>query len=166
MARAVKKAIDRREPLQVEYRILRLDGSIRTLQVEAGIISDRAAGPKMIGITQDITERKQREEAQSRLAAIVESAEDAIISTGSNRKIMSWNSGAEDLFGYAAEEAIGQPISLIHPKGEGKVIRSIDQRLEKGERVVFLDTVRVAKMVNGLTFPSGALQSKTTRVKS
>ena len=64
----------------------------------------------------DITARKQAEGERTRLAAIVESSEDAIISTALNSVITSWNAGAERLFGYMAQEAIGQPVTLIIPR--------------------------------------------------
>ena len=67
---------------------------------------------------EDITERKMAEEAQGRLAAIVESAEDAIIGEDLNGIIQTWNVGAENIFGYKAEEVIGKPISLLIPLGQ------------------------------------------------
>ncbi len=65
----------------------------------------------------DISERKRREEAQARLAAIVESSQDAIIGHAFDGAITSWNSGAEAIFGYTAAEAIGKPFSILDPRG-------------------------------------------------
>ena len=64
-----------------------------------------------------ITERKKAEEVQSRLAAIVDSAEDAIIGKDLDGIIQTWNVGAENIFGYKAEEVIGKPVSLLIPPG-------------------------------------------------
>ena len=70
------------------------------------------------GCSADITERKQAEDAMGQLVAIIESSDDAIYSNDLDDVIMSWNKGAEKLFGYAAEEVIGKSImivlSLIH----------------------------------------------------
>ena len=63
----------------------------------------------------DITERKQSEEATRRLAAIVESSDDAIISKDLNGIIASWNDSARRIFGYNAEEAIGKSITILIP---------------------------------------------------
>ena len=72
---------------------------------------------RSVGMVHDITERKQAEEAQGRLAAIVSSAEEAIIGKDLNGIIETWNVGAENIFGYKAEEVIGKPVSLLIPPG-------------------------------------------------
>ena len=84
-------------------------------------------------------------EAQSLLAAIVASSHDAIISKTLDGKITSWNKGAELLFGYSAQEAIGQSIHLIVPPEGREQVSDILDRIRHGERVDHLDVVRIRK---------------------
>ena len=88
---------------------------------------------------------ENRIEAQSLLAAIVASSEDAIISKTLDGIITSWNKGAEHLFGWTAEEAIGQSIHLIVPADLRDQERDILERLRRGERVEHLDVERLRK---------------------
>ena len=94
---------------------------------------------------QDITDRKDAETARARLAAVVESADDAVISKDLNGVITSWNLGAERLFGYAAREAIGQPISMLIPPDRLDEEPSILERIRRGQRIEHYETVRRRK---------------------
>ena len=93
----------------------------------------------------DITERKQAEEARARLAAIVESSDDAIVSKDLNGIIMTWNKGAERLFGYTAQEAIGQSITMLIPPERSDEETGILERIRRGESVEHYETVRRRK---------------------
>jgi len=84
-------------------------------------------------------------QATSLLAAIVDSSDDAIISKTLNGIITSWNKSAERTFGYAAEEAIGKPITLIIPKDRLEEEKHIIRQLKRGKRVDHFETVRVRK---------------------
>jgi PAS domain S-box-containing protein len=96
-------------------------------------------------VFRDITERKRAEETRARLAAIVESSQDAIISKSLDGTIRTWNSGAERLFGYSRDEAVGQPITLIIPEDRLEEERTILDSICRGERVETLETVRISK---------------------
>ncbi len=85
------------------------------------------------------------QEASKKLAAIVSTSDDAIISKNLDGVILSWNAGAERLFGYTAEEAIGKPITLIIPADHLNEEPRIIERLRKGERVDHFETVRKRK---------------------
>ncbi len=93
----------------------------------------------------DVTERRRGDEARARLAAVVESSEDAIISKNLDGIVTSWNAGAERLFGYRAEEMIGQPITRIIPPDREEEGKDILRRVRRGEPVDHLDTVRVTR---------------------
>jgi len=129
-----------------EILIERPDGQRLTAMAHASPVIDESG--RLLGgvnILVDITDRKRAEESQALLAAIVESSDDAIISKTLEGRILSWNAGAERLFGYTAPEAIGQPISLIIPPEmldeEGMIL----ERLRGGERVEHFETVRMSK---------------------
>jgi PAS domain S-box-containing protein len=93
----------------------------------------------------DITARKAAELAAQHLAAVVESSADAIISKDLTGVITSWNRGAELLFGYTAEEMIGQPITLLFPADRLHEEVEIVSRIRRGERVDPYDSVRRRK---------------------
>jgi PAS domain S-box-containing protein len=79
------------------------------------------------------------------LIAIVDSSDDAIISKNLNSVIMSWNKGAEKIFGYTAEEAVGRSITMLIPEGRANEEPAILERIRKGERIDHYETVRLAK---------------------
>lgn len=88
---------------------------------------------------------KNNHDAAPWLAAVVESSDDAIISKDLNGVIRSWNAGAQRLFGFAPEEAVGQPITIIIPPELLDEEKQILKRLRNGERIVHFETERRAK---------------------
>jgi diguanylate cyclase (GGDEF)-like protein/PAS domain S-box-containing protein len=97
------------------------------------------------GISTDITDRKRAEADRSRLAAIVKSSTDAIIAKDRDGVITVWNPGAERLYGYAASEAGGQPVSLLVPPARRGEEREILRRVLVGEQIENFQTERVCK---------------------
>jgi len=100
----------------------------------------------------DITERRKTEVALSKseeqlrwLASIVQSSDDAIVSKNLDGIITSWNKGAERVFGYTAEEAVGQPITIVIPQDRQDEERTILTRIRRGERIDHFETVRQRK---------------------
>ncbi|PYL57320.1 MAG: hypothetical protein DMF30_06810 [Verrucomicrobia bacterium] len=130
---------------RVEIAGMRRDGS--EILVELAISPFKIDGSTLFtAYLRDITERKRNEEASRRLAAIVESSDDAIVSTDLNGKITSWNQGAERLFGYKADEVIGKSMTILVPppqrQNEGPAILA---RIRYGERIDHYETVRRRK---------------------
>lgn len=129
-----------------EVIIERPDGSRVSVSVHIDPIRDQnGAIVGVVNFFQDITGRKTTERANGLLAAIVGTSDDAIISKTLDGVITSWNKGAERIFGYSAEEAVGQNISLIIPHDRRKEETYILEQLRRGERVEHFETVRVTK---------------------
>ncbi|MEP6933303.1 MAG: PAS domain S-box protein [Nitrospirota bacterium] len=93
----------------------------------------------------DITNRAHADEIAQRLASIVESSDDAIISKDLNGIIKSWNHGAERVFGYSAAEVIGKPITILIPPDHENEESLIIGRIIKGERIEHYETIRQRK---------------------
>jgi PAS domain S-box-containing protein len=96
-------------------------------------------------VFRDVSLRKEAEEAQALLASIVASSDDAIVSKTLDGIIRSWNAGAQRLFGYTAEQAIGRPITMIIPAERLDEEHEILARISRGERVDHFETVRVTR---------------------
>ena len=92
-----------------------------------------------------LLERKKAEEAARTLAAIVETSDDAIISKDLNSIITSWNRGAEILYGYTAQEAVGRPVTMLIPPDRLNEEPGILQRMREGRRIEHYETVRRRK---------------------
>jgi two-component system CheB/CheR fusion protein len=124
----------------IEIEALRRDGA--EILVQLAITALEVDGsPIFTAYLRDITERRRAEEANRRLAAIIESFGDAIISKNLNEVITSWNEEAERLFGYTADEIIGKPITTLVPSERHDEELGIIERLRRGERIVRYDTI-------------------------
>ncbi len=122
------------------------DGRERPIDDSAAPMrDDEGATIGAVLVFRDVSERKRAEEAHLRLAAIVESSEDAILSKTLDGIIRSWNVGAGRLFGYTSEEAVGKHITLIIPPDRLEEEATILGRLQRGERIDHFETVRVRK---------------------
>lgn len=129
-----------------EVQIERPDGSQVTVIVNIRPLkNERGEIVGAINCFVDITERKQAEQTRGRLAAIVESSDDAMISKTLDGTITSWNDGAAYLFGYTADEAIGRNITLVIPPELLSEEVTLLERLRCGERIEHFDTVRMRK---------------------
>jgi PAS domain S-box-containing protein len=94
---------------------------------------------------QDISARKQAEETRAQLAAIVESSNDAIEGISPQGTIVSWNRGAEALYGYRPEEIVGKPVSILAPPDLSEEMSRLLEQVRQGERISQFETIRVSK---------------------
>jgi len=116
-------------------------------------IADSAApirdqGGKMTGavlVFRDMTEERKAQEALSRIAAIVESSDDAIIGMTPDGLVQTWNKGAERLSGYSAVEAIGKPLSHLAPANRSHEIPEILHKIHQGEVIANFETEQIRK---------------------
>ena len=99
----------------------------------------------VLEINRDITKRKEAEERLRHLAAIVESSNDAIIGKTLEGHILSWNKAAERIYGYAFEEVVGQPVSMLVPHDRSDELPELLAKLKSGESIAHYETVRVRK---------------------
>lgn len=116
----------------------------RVLELYAFRLED--PGQRRLAVVfQDITARKNAEKIAQRLAAIVKSSDDAIISTDVDGFITSWNGGAELLFGYTAEEATGRPVTILIPPDQKSEEHGVLGRIRNGQHIDHSETVRLRK---------------------
>lgn len=130
------------------YPTLRKTKSGRRVPIALSVSSIVDLNGEIIGVSKiarDISEQAISEEKQARLAAIIDSSDDAIISKDLNGVIKSWNPGAQRIFGYTEEEAIGKHITLIIPPELRDEETVIIGKIRKGEKVSHFDTLRVSK---------------------
>jgi PAS domain S-box-containing protein len=124
----------------------RKDGTL--IEISLTVSPIRTAEGHIIGASKaarDISERKRAEAVLQRPVAIVDSSNDAIISKDLNGIITSWNSGAERVFGYRPDEAIGRSVLMLIPTDRRDEEPTIIERIKRGERVEHYDTVRQRK---------------------
>ncbi len=129
----------------LEFDIVGLKGKRRHMETHAAPLQTNDGPCVQLAVTLDITERKAAEEAQRRLAAIVESSDDAIVGKDLNGIVMSWNAGAERMFGYPANEIIGRPITTIIPPELHGDEQRILETIGRGERIEHFETIRLTK---------------------
>jgi PAS domain S-box-containing protein len=137
---------DARRPFKMEYRLKHHSGEYRWI-LDCGVPRYSADGSfeGYVGGCLDIHDQKEAAAVRSRLAAIVESSDDAIISKDLTGVVTSWNRGAVSIFGYTAEEMIGHSILKIIPPELHHDEQRILQTIARGERIQHFETVRLAK---------------------
>jgi len=129
---------------QLEKRYFRRDGSLVWGRLIISLLKSQPS-PLVLAMVEDITEKKKAEEALIRQAAVIESSHDAIASGTLDGIIVSWNAGAERLYGYTEAEAIGKPITMLVPPELPDEEQKILDTLRTGGQIEHFETVRVTK---------------------
>ena len=140
------QAVARGDGYEMELRCRRHDGEYRWFIAKALPVKD-ASGliTDWIGTSLDIHDRKSWEQSLAHLAAIVTSSQDAVISFSRDSKIVTWNRAAEKLFGWSAEEALGQSAAIYVPPERSAESAQISESLLRGVAIDQLETVRQRK---------------------
>jgi PAS domain S-box-containing protein len=115
----------------LEITALRSDGAEIPMELAITAIRSEKA-PIFTGVLRNITARKQADETRARLAAIVESSDDAIFATALDDTVLTWNAGAERLYGYSASEMIGRTRATLVPVGRGAELTAILEKAVRG----------------------------------
>ena len=128
-----------------EARLRCKDGSIRTVLINSNVMWENGEFVHTRCFTRDITHQRRGEFAESQLAAIIGSADDAIVGKTLEGIVTSWNPGAERIFGYTAEEMIGQSITRLMPPARVAEEPDILGKIRAGKRVDHYETQRQTK---------------------
>src|ERR1700757_656863 len=129
---------------QLEKRYFRRDGSLVWGSLSISLLKS-SASPLVLAMVEDITDKKKAEEARYRHAVVIESSDDAIASGTLDGIIVSWNTGAQKIYGYTEAEAVGKPISMLVPPELPDEENKILETLKSGNRIEHFETVRVTK---------------------
>ncbi len=142
----ILKRLKRGETLDgYEARLRCKDGTIKHVAINANALWENGRLIHSRTFSRDITDRRQAEAALAYVAAIVESSDDAIIGKTLDGTILTWNSGAEEMYGYSAEEVRGRSISILVPPYRPEELPQIYEKIKRGERIERYETVRVRK---------------------
>lgn len=146
-ARTLYQALFRKRKAVFEYEgtIRRKDGTEWQVETRISFLTENRRRKAMLSIVRDITQRKASQNASAHLAAIVASSEDAILSKTLDGIIVSWNSGAQRMYGYTPEEVIGKPVSILMPSEHPDELPQIMEKIRRGEPVAHYETVRIRK---------------------
>jgi PAS domain S-box-containing protein len=134
------------KPFDMTFPLRGADGRFRPFLTRVQPMKDEHGTVlQWFGTNTDVDELKRVQDVATRLAAIVEFSEDAIISKSSDGIILTWNTGAQRMLGYQADEIVGQPITRLLPPDRLQEEAQIMQRLNRGEHIDHFETVRLAK---------------------
>ena len=135
------KAFADHQPFEDVKRIVRPDGSVFLMRTQGEVICDDDGNPlRMVGVCEDVTAQVRAREAESLLALIVESSNDAIYAVTREGRLSSWNPAAERMFGYSAVEAVGAPAATLLAHHSTASFEQVIAAALEGERIAPFET--------------------------
>ena len=144
----IRRFLETKEPriigAPVELAGQRADGTEFPISLTLSAWED-ASGTRFTAAVTDITSRLARQQETRELAAIVASSADAVIGWGLDRRVRSWNRGAERIYGYSADEMIGRSHDVLMPPGQVSELAELIERVRAGERIENHETARMRK---------------------
>ena len=134
-------------PVEISLSPVRVGEDVIVLSVIRDISDRKRIEEELRRAHEELDRRKTRElrDSQNRLALIVDSSQDAIIGKNLDGIVTHWNKGAEDIYGYSAQEMIGRHISLLAPRERADEITDILRKIRSGDRVEYFESIRVTK---------------------
>ena len=180
MKTAVEGALHMHRDFFSEFRVVFPNGTEHLLVSRGRALYDEGGmATRMVGVTVDVTEVRQAEETRRLFAAIVESSDDAIISKDLQQHILTWNLGAEKMYGYTGEEVLGRTVDFLIPKAyleqeheafiqvsRGKAVHMEAARLRKDGRLVQVSvSVSPIRNVQGRIIGGSFISQDITRQK-
>lgn len=142
----LRRALHGEAVVDVVLAVSGVDGrDLHTINTAGPVRDEQGTIIGAFACSRDITARERTDLAIASLAAIVESSEDAIVGKNLHGDILSWNLGAERLYGYTAAEAIGRNASMLFPPQDSEELLALLERIRRGERVERFETTRLCK---------------------
>ncbi len=134
-------------PVEISLSPVATENGMLVLSAIRDVSDRKRIEEDLVRVNEELSRRKDRQlwEYQNRLALVVDSSQDAIIGKNLDGVITNWNKGAERIYGYKAEEAIGRPIRLLAPADRHDEVAKILQDIREGRQVEHFETVRVTK---------------------
>lgn len=139
-----QRALETTDTFDKQVRVIWPDGSIHWLHTHWRVVV-QGEQHRIIGADFDITRQKQAEHANAQLASIVENTDAAIISADAEGLVITWNAGAERLYGYSAEEMVGRSVASLIPAEKMTEHTVFGEKLLAGESIRHIETVRLKK---------------------
>lgn len=143
---AYAASVEGRCDLMCEFRVRRDTSDWRWFEARGqAVYAEDGTATRFYGVCMDVTSRKREQQVLAHLAAVVDSAADAIVSKTLDGIVTSWNAGAQRIFGYEAAEMLGRPIMVLIPREHQHEEADILAKIRSGGRIEHYETTRVAK---------------------